>query len=156
MKSTRAGKKGVRVQGDAKGAFRKTLFKGYSIEGSGGPSDKWHLCRQYRVNCLGRCRERIPTEQEKQVQTLGQGVFLAWSRKSKKLCGWANEGEDGREWDQRCRQGLDRVKPCKDRSYGNVSNRELMVSTSDFKAVTLAECTKQRGSRNSPGRTQGS
>ena len=34
MKSTKAGKKGMRLQGDAKGAFRKTLFKGYCIEGS--------------------------------------------------------------------------------------------------------------------------
>ena len=43
-----------------------------------------------------------------------------------------------------------------DRSCGNVLSREQMVSTPDFEAVTPAEYTKQRGSRNSPGRTQGS
>lgn len=34
MKSNKAGSKGVRVQGDEKGAFRETLFKGYYIERS--------------------------------------------------------------------------------------------------------------------------
>lgn len=34
MKSNKAGNKGVRVQGDEKGAFRETLFKGYYIERS--------------------------------------------------------------------------------------------------------------------------